>query len=80
MKVYIQSDKNGIPHNYNFMNAYQGFREMGFETVMFNDNETLLQSNPEDVVVGYVNTVRDRLRNFGAQIPEMDYPAELTNT
>lgn len=77
MKVYIQSDKNGIPHNYNFMNAYQGFREMGFETVMFNDNETLLQSNPEDVVVGYVNTVRGRLRDFGAEIPEMDYPTEL---
>lgn len=78
MKVYIQSDKNGIPHNYNFMNAYQGFREMGFETIMFSDHETLLQSNPEDVVVGYVNTVRDRLRDFGIEIPEMDYPAELT--
>ena len=29
MKAYIQSHENGIPHNYNFMNAYQGFYEVG---------------------------------------------------
>jgi hypothetical protein len=33
MKAYIQSHENGIPHNYNFMNAYQGFYEMGFEVI-----------------------------------------------
>lgn len=27
MKVYIQSYENNIPHNYNFMNAHQGFSE-----------------------------------------------------
>lgn len=78
MKVYIQSDRNGIPHNYNFMNAYQGFREMGFEIIMFYDCKTLMQSNPEDVVVGYVNAVRERLCDFGMEVPEMDYPAELS--
>lgn len=52
MKAYIQSDKNGIPRSYNFMNAYQGFREMGFETVMFSNCDELQESRPEDVVVG----------------------------
>lgn len=77
MKVYIQSHKNTIPHNYNFMNAYQGFYEMGFETVHFCDNNKLLESNKEDVIVGYVETVRSRLYDFGIISPEMDYPDEL---
>lgn len=77
MKVYVQSYKNSIPHNYNFMNAYQGFYEMGFEIVPFHDNTTLQKSNIEDVVVGYVNMVRTRLYNFGIIAPEMDYPDEL---
>lgn len=49
MKVYIQSNKNYLPHNYNFFNAYQGFYEMGFETVMFHTYEELAQSKKEDV-------------------------------
>lgn len=77
MKVYIQSDKNQIPHNYNFMNAYQGFREMGFEIVRFCDKEKLYESDREDVVVGYVGTVRERLYDFGIVTPEIDYPEEL---
>lgn len=77
MKVYIYSDKNGIPHNYNFMNAYQGFREMGFETILFNDEKKLRESSREDIVVGYVDTVRSRLFDFGITAPEMDYPDEL---
>lgn len=35
MKAYIQSHENGIPHNYNFMNAYQGFYEMGLKLFLF---------------------------------------------
>ena len=77
VKVYIQSYENGIPHNYNFMNAYQGFYEMGFEIVRFSDNQTLSQSCKKDVVVGYVGTVRSRLYDFGIVTPEMDYPDEL---
>lgn len=77
MKVYIQSDKNGIPCNYNFMNAYQGFREMRFETVMFNNSGELVGNLPEDVVVGYVDSVRYALNSFGIIAPEMDYPEEL---
>lgn len=77
MKVYIQSYENNIPRNYNFMNAYQGFREMGFETVHFCDKEKLRESSKEDVVVGYVDTIRERLYDFGLITPEIDYPYEL---
>lgn len=77
MRAYIQSDKNGIPCNYNFMNAYQGFREMGFETVIFSNNAQLGNSLREDVVVGYVGTARFVLGRFGITAPEMDYPEEL---
>ncbi|MDE6088398.1 MAG: ATP-grasp domain-containing protein [Oscillospiraceae bacterium] len=76
MKVYVQSDKNNIPRNYNFMNAYQGFHEMGFEIVPFHD-EKLLESSREDIIVGYVGTVRSRLHDFGIIAPEIDYPDEL---
>ena len=77
MKVFIQSYERGIPHNYNFMNAYQGFDEMGIEVIPFHDKETLKGSNREDVVVGYVGTVRSRLADFGIITLEMDYPLEL---
>ena len=77
MKVYIQADKRSIPHNYNFMCAYQGFYEMGFETILFNDAEQLLESSKEDIVVGYVDTVRSRLADFEIVTPEIDYPDEL---
>ena len=76
MKVYIHS-KNNIPHNYNFMNAFQGFSEMGFEIKLFCDNEELSDSKREDIVVGYVETVRSRLNYFGITTPEIDYPDEL---
>ena len=51
MKVFIQSRKNGIPHNYNIMSAYQGFYEMGFEVIPFYDNNGLRESSREDIVV-----------------------------
>lgn len=41
MKIYIQSRENGVPRNYNFMNAYQGFEGMGFEIVPFRNNTIL---------------------------------------
>ncbi len=77
MKAYIQSYKNGIPHNYNFMNAYQGFYEMGFEVIPFHNNNRFQDSKKEDIIIGYVGTVRARLASFGIIAPEMDYPPEL---
>lgn len=77
MKIYIHSDKNGIPHNHNLYNAYEGFCKMGFETVMFSTHEKLYESEACDVVVSYVDTVRSRLADFGITAPEMDYPSSF---
>lgn len=77
MKVYIQSYPNGIPRNKNFYYAYDGFNEMGFEIKPFCSREQLNTAAKEDVVVGYVQTVREQLKKFGIPIPELDYPAEL---
>ena len=77
MKVYVQSKNDYMPHNYNFFNAYQGFKEMGFETIMFHSREQLKTSKKEDVVVGYVDPVRERLRDFNVIPPEIDYPTQL---
>lgn len=78
MRAYIQTKPEGKFDNDNFFKAYLGFHEMGFETVTFSNNKELRTSNLEDVVVGYIGTVRSRLNDFGIESPEMDYPEELT--
>lgn len=77
MKVFIQANKQGRILSTNFFSAEQGFYEMGMETVLFSNHEQLRCSRPEDIVVGFVDTVRDRLHDFGITAPEMDYPEEL---
>ena len=77
MTVYIRSREDGIPYNCNMMNAYCGFREMGFEIRTFHNNEVLCESRREDVVVGCVDVVRSRLYDFGITAPDVDYPDEL---
>lgn len=78
MKVYIQTDKNGIAVNHNVFQAYVGFKEMGFETIMFNKYEELLDSNIEYVVVSGIGVIERRLAEFGKSIDSNDYPEELT--
>ena len=77
MKVYIKAGFDNMPKTSNFFNAYQGFREMGIETILFQERKELMTSQKEDIVVGYVDTVRNRLRDFGIVTPDMDYPKEL---
>lgn len=60
------------------MNAYQGFYEMGFEIVSFSEPSVLEASSKEDVIVRYVETVRNRLRSYKIEPKEMDYPPELS--
>lgn len=51
---------------------------MGLEINLFHTYDELKTSEKQDVVVGYVGTVRKRLADFGITAPEMDYPEELT--
>lgn len=77
MKVYIQTGSAGTIQQSSFFEAWRGFRETGLETVLFQKEEMLKDSAREDVIVGYVDTVRRRLADFGIMPPEMDYPKEL---
>lgn len=78
MKAYIQTKEHGRFQNDNFFRAYLGYYEMGIETILFSNKLELSCSAPEDIVVGYVGTVRERLYDFGITTPEIDYPYELT--
>ena len=78
MRIFIQC-KDGIPVDYDFFQAYCGFFEMGFEIIFFETYEELRQSNKEDVVVGFMGPVRCRLKDFGIDMPNIDYPASIHN-
>lgn len=74
MKAYIESDKRGMPANINFFKAYQGLHDMGFETVFFTNEEQLKNAEPDNLVVGFVGTVKRHLLKLGIQTPDIDYP------
>ena len=73
MKIYIQS-KKGLPTDYDHFSAYFGFKELGLETIFFENYEELAKSSIEDIVVGYIGTVNMRLNDFGKKIEDTDYP------
>ncbi len=79
MRAYIQCNNKGLPADYDFFNAYSGFTEMGIETVFFADYEQLSASEKCDVVVGYTGPVQVRLRDFGIEIPDIDYPDSISS-
>lgn len=37
LMIYIKCNKDNVPHNYNFANAYYGFREMGAEIKFYKE-------------------------------------------
>lgn len=76
MKAYIQTDSNGIP-DYDHFNAYHGFSQMGFETIFFNTYEQINKSEKQDIIVGFSGPVKVRLRDFGIEIPNIDYPKSI---
>lgn len=80
MKVFIQSEENGIPRNQNLFCAYCGFKEMGFEIIPFSHIEQLnAQAEREDIVAGHIGAIRQRLTYLGLPIPELGYPQELSH-
>lgn len=79
MKVYIECRENGYPRSKNSYDAYLGFREMGFEIQFYNTWYDLESAKKEDIVVGFVEVIEQRLRQLGIEIPTLDYPDELQN-
>lgn len=78
MKAYIESDRFGMPLNYNFYKAYQGLHEMGYETIPFSSNSELGTASLEDIIIGYVNTVNHYMYDHGIKLPNLDYPDSIS--
>lgn len=76
MKVYVQTDCHGIP-DYDHLNAYNGFSQMGFETIFFHTYEQIINSEKQDIIVGFSGPVKVRLKDFGIEIPSIDYPESI---
>lgn len=66
MKVFVQTNQNGMPYSVNGYVDMTGFEQMGFEVILFkNLDDILAKMNREDVVVGGLGTVRHRLSSLG---------------
>lgn len=76
MRAYIQS-KRGMPRGMSQYTAWLGFRNMGFETVPFENVYELSACERGDVVVGGLGVVRARLCSLGVDTSEINYPEEL---
>lgn len=77
MRVFIQKDNDGEFVSEPCYVAYHGFAQMGWEIVPYVDNPPEGLSR-EDVVVGWIGSVKKGLRNLGITPPlELDYPEEL---
>lgn len=79
MRAFIQCNKNYIPYNKNAYTALEGFNQMGVETILFHTKEELSNSTPEDIIVGGVGRVKERLEQLGIAVNDIDYPTELEN-
>ncbi|MCA4791768.1 ATP-grasp domain-containing protein [Myroides odoratimimus] len=79
MRTYIQTDKEGNYYNVNAFIANEGFKHFGYETIKYVDVEDIVDTNPEDIVVGGIGNVRRRLKNIGIDLDltGIDYPQEL---
>ena len=67
------------PYNIDCQIAYDGFRELCIEPVLFTTNEEFDKRNPEDVVVGGVIMVWHALNERGIVPKYLDYPEELVD-
>lgn len=80
MKAYIQTDVSGEFSNVNGFVAFDGFRTLGWEIGKFHKIEEIKgEGKAEDVVVGGIGNVRQRLIDLGIErkAAEIDYPDSL---
>lgn len=77
MKAYIRKNFHNEIASHNFYAAYDGFRQMGFEIVYYQQTVELSNASPENVVVGYVRDVKEMLLHHGMNVPAIGYPEEI---
>ena len=78
MKAYIHKGTDGECTTVNGFVALEGFRLMGWEIVSFVDDADLVGNEADEVVVAYIDQVRQALRGLGKEVPaELGYPAAI---
>lgn len=79
MRAFIQCDSTGFPCNPNVFTAFTGLRAMGYECTFFQHYEELVRNNhrKEELIVGGIGIIRQRLQDFGISCPAINYPQEL---
>ncbi|HEY0612450.1 MAG TPA: ATP-grasp domain-containing protein [Chitinophaga sp.] len=78
MKVFIQTANNNQCSNQNSFAAYEGFSQLGWETVFYKDAATITDNELDNAIVGNISDVHKVLSNFQLKIPApLDYPESL---
>lgn len=73
--VYIKCNKDNVPHNYNFANAYYGFREMGAEIQFYKEIKDIYDVVTEDdIVIDYIDQIQWIFDKFGCDYTFPNYP------
>ena len=66
--IYIKCNKDNVPHNYNFANAYYGFREMGAEIKFYKEIKDIYDIvTKDDIVIDYIDQIQWILDKFGCE-------------
>ena len=78
MRAFIYAFQ-GKPWNEDCAAAYNGFKKLGVESILFSCNEELDQRNPEDIVVGGMLIMGSVFEQLGIAPDNYDYPEELTD-
>ena len=77
MKVFIKAFCGEFPETETEYTAWQGFRELGYDPVFFQTEEELQGWRPDHLIVGGISLIKSKLTEWGIEVPEYDYPAEL---
>ncbi|MCW3466111.1 ATP-grasp domain-containing protein [Chitinophaga nivalis] len=78
MKVYIHKGSDGECANVNAFVALDGFRQLGWEILFYQDIAQLKEQLPEEVVVGGISDITKALAHFQITLPApLDYPYSL---
>lgn len=73
-KIYIKKDINKKLDNESFYKAYFGFKELGYEIILFTDIEEIKY---DGIIVGYTQETRRHLDHLDKKYPELNYPNSL---
>ncbi len=76
MKAYIHAFQEK-PWNEECQAAFDGYKKLGIECVLFSTNEQLACRKREDVVVGGMLIMSHALGELGITPPDYDYPEDL---